>query len=163
MILALFMVAGMTAGATTSMGSHFRAVLAFNISAICPIAVYFLSTETLAARAMAVVLLVYAGMMVRQGRASERTLMRLLWQQRENLVVTESLQDKSDLLENEISVQVELANQLSEARKSAEAASHAKSEFLANMSHVAPRSVACSCFGQTKPSLTGTRATPALA
>lgn len=109
-----FVIAGLTAGATGAHSAHMPAFLGLAIPSLLPLAVRLTEINEPTHFALALLVLFYFVMLTMLGRIHRGTL--------EGALRLEA--EKSRLLE-----------QLRDAHKAAEAASHAKSAFLANMSH----------------------------
>jgi signal transduction histidine kinase len=119
--VAIFMAAGMTAGASLSFATHLRVVIAFNAPVLALTAAHFVIAGGRYDLAMAFVLALYFAATTGLARRNKA-----------NFEAALANQMRAERQAEEIG---RLNDSLQEAIQEAEAASRAKSQFLANMSH----------------------------
>jgi len=127
LILTIFLLAGMTSGATVSCSASFKAIVLFVVTCNSPLITTLLILSSKTYSIMATILCVYIVLMINLGKRLNLqtiTSIRLAFKNEELILQLQDEmkeRDKNELLKQE--------------RDLAEASSRAKSEFLANASH----------------------------
>ncbi|HVT71736.1 MAG TPA: ATP-binding protein [Lacunisphaera sp.] len=140
--LLILVLAGVTAGATRSLGPVLTACWSFQVCTLVPlIARFFLSGETVHT-VMAALAVLYLAFLMAMARSFHRTLGQSLRLGYDYGDLVHELQDKQQQLEaanrsltEEVARRREIEAELRAAKDKAEAGSQAKSDFLAMMSH----------------------------
>src|SRR6478736_1177047 len=140
--LLILVIAGITAGATRSLGPVLAACIAFQITCLGPLIVRALLAEAIAQRMMGGLAILYVVFLVLMARSYHQTLGKSLRLGFESAALADELKEKqlqAQALNRELSGEVaqrrQAETELRSAIERAEAASQAKSEFLATMSH----------------------------
>ncbi|HTL68916.1 MAG TPA: ATP-binding protein [Lacunisphaera sp.] len=140
--LLILVLAGLTAGATRSLGPVLAACWSFQVCALVPlIARFFISGETVHT-VMGALATLYLAFLMAMARSYHRTLDHSLRLGFDYGELVHELQDKQQQLEaanrsltDEVARRREIEAELRAAKDKAEAGSQAKSDFLAMMSH----------------------------
>ncbi len=140
--LLIFVLAGLTAGATRSLSPVLPACLCFQAAAMLPLIVRCLLGSDTVDTVMAVMASLYTGFLLVMTRSFYATVSGSLRLGYEHAVVVAELQQKKRVTEElnrslteENSRARKMEEELRAAKERAEAANQAKSEFLATMSH----------------------------
>jgi len=140
--LLILVIAGITAGATRSLGPVLVACIAFQFTSLLPLVLRALLAEAIAQKMMGGLAILYLAFLVLMARSYHQTLGHSLRLGFESAAMTDRLteqQTRTEALNRELSAEVTqrraAEGELRGAIERAEAASQAKSEFLATMSH----------------------------
>jgi signal transduction histidine kinase len=140
--LLILVIAGITAGATRSLGPVLSACLVFQLACLAPLIVRALQVETLAQRVMGGLAIVYLLFLAAMAHSYQRSLGKSLQLGFESEALAAELKEgqrRADTLNRELHAEVtqrrNVESELRAAKERAEAASHAKSEFLNTMTH----------------------------
>ena len=140
--LLVFLLAGITAGATRSLGPVLRACWMFQAAALLPLAGRLLVGADMVHLVMGITAVFYTAFLMAMARSYHRSLSNSLRLGFDYAVLVGELQEKKlqadDLnrgLTDEIGRRKKMEADLRTAKESAEAANQAKGEFLATMSH----------------------------
>ena len=128
MQIAIFMIAGMTAGAAISLASHFNIMMAFNGPALAVLAAYYLMRGGAADIAMTGVLIIYFAAIAALSRRTNDTLYLALLNEMK-------AERQKHRIESQKTAMEALADNYKLTAEKAEAADLAKSQFIANLSH----------------------------
>ena len=138
----IFILAGMTAGATRSLAPVLAACWLFQLPILLPLVLRFLFSSEVLATVMGGLSLIFIVFMMAMARSYHRSLANSLRLGFAHAALVSELQDKKQVAENlnhglteEIAHRNKAEIELRSAIARAEAASVAKSEFLATMSH----------------------------
>ncbi|AOS46253.1 Autoinducer 2 sensor kinase/phosphatase LuxQ [Lacunisphaera limnophila] len=140
--LLILIVAGITAGATRSLGPNLPACWAFQLLSMAPLIARMLQGGGTAHSIMGVLAVLYTAFLIAMGRSYHRSLSNsqrlgfefadLAAELREEKIQIDAL--NRDLIE-EVASRRQVEAELRAAKERAEAANQAKGEFLATMSH----------------------------
>ncbi len=140
--LLILVIAGITAGATRSLGPVLVACVGFQFTSLLPLIVRALLAEAIAQKMMGGLAILYLAFLVLMARSYHHTLGKSLRLGFESAALADELKEKQiqeQALNRELSGEVaqrrQAETELRAAIERAEAASQAKSEFLATMSH----------------------------
>ena len=140
--LLILVIAGITAGATRSLGPILPACWSFQLLSLAPLIVRSLQTGVMAQTIMGGLAVFYAAFLMAMARSYHRTLADSLRLGYESAALAEELKEKqrqTDVLNRGLSVEIAhrraAEGELRAAKDRAESANQAKSEFLATMSH----------------------------
>ena len=140
--LLILVIAGITAGATRSLGPVLGACVAFQLTSLTPLIVRALMAEAIAQKMMGGLAILYLLFLVLMARSYHQTLGKSLRLGFESAALADELkeqQTQAQALNRELSTEVAqrraAETDLRAAIERAETASQAKSEFLATMSH----------------------------
>ena len=140
--LLILVIAGITAGATRSLGPILPACWSFQLLSLAPLIVRSLQTGVLAQTIMGVLAIFYVAFLMAMARSYHRSLSDSLRLGYESAAMAEELKEKqrqTDVLNRGLSAEVAhrraVEGELRAAKDRAESANQAKSEFLATMSH----------------------------
>jgi len=138
----IFILAGMTAGATRSLAPVLAACWLFQLPILLPLVLHFLSSSEILANVMGGLSLIFIVFMMAMARSYHCSLASSLRLGFAHATLVSELQEKKLVAENlnrgltqEIAHREKVEVELRSAMARAEAASVAKSEFLATMSH----------------------------
>ncbi len=140
--LLILVIAGITAGATRSLGPILPACWSFQVLSLTPLIIRSLSAGVIAQTIMGVLAIFYTAFLIAMARSYHRSLSSSLRHSYESAALAEELKEKqrqTDVLNCGLSAEVahrrEIEAELRTAKDRAESANQAKSEFLATMSH----------------------------
>ncbi|HWA28410.1 MAG TPA: ATP-binding protein [Lacunisphaera sp.] len=140
--LLILVIAGVTAGATRSLGPILPACWAFQLVCLVPLIVRALRADVPAQNIMGGLAIFYVAFLMAMARSYHRSLGDSLRLGYESAALAEELKEKqrqTDVLNRGLSAEVahrrEVEAELRTAKDRAESANQAKSEFLATMSH----------------------------
>ncbi len=140
--LLILVIAGITAGATRSLGPILPACWTFQLLSLAPLIVRALQAGAMAQTIMGVLAVFYTAFLIAMARSYHRSLSSSLRLGYESAALAEELKEKqrqTDVLNRGLSTEVahrrEVEAELRAAKERAESANQAKSEFLATMSH----------------------------
>ena len=134
MQIAIFMIAGMTAGAAISLASHFNIMMAFNAPALTVLAAYYVIRGGPADIAMTGVLIIYFATIAALSRRMNDTLYTALLNEMKAARQKRRIESQKTAMEA-------LAENYKLTAEKAEAADLAKSRFIGNLSHEIRQSV----------------------
>lgn len=126
--LSVFMVAGMTAAAAISFGSHLPVVTAFTVPALLGLSFYYITHPGPEEIAMAATLLLYYLAIRQMTKRSNKTLLKALTNEAK-------AEEQKERIESQKKAFAALAQNYREAADQAKSADMTKSVFIANMSH----------------------------
>jgi signal transduction histidine kinase/CheY-like chemotaxis protein len=140
--LLILVVAGITAGASRSLGPSLAACWTFQLVSMLPLTLRMLQGGSVAHSIMGVLALLYTAFLVGMARNYHRSLSSSLRLSFESAALAGELQERQRQaatlnrdLSNEVAHRRQAETDLRMAKERAEAANHAKGEFLATMSH----------------------------
>jgi len=140
--LLILVIAGITAGATRSLGPILPACWSFQLLSLAPLIVRALQAGVIAQTIMGVLAIFYTAFLMAMARSYHRSLGSSLRHGFESAALTEELKEKqrqTDVLNRGLVAEVahrrQVEAELRAAKDRAESANQAKSEFLATMSH----------------------------
>ncbi len=131
-VFLVFVLGGMTAGATASTAAFFPAFMAFAVPALVPLVIRVLGTGDRVHLAMGVMLSLFAVAMTQIARAGGRRLVDTLHLRFKNEALVEELEAASDRL---FELNRDLETRVAERTRELIEASRVKDEFLATVSH----------------------------
>jgi signal transduction histidine kinase len=140
--LLILVIAGITAGATRSLGPILPACWTFQVFSLVPLIIRSLQADAVAQTIMGVLSIFYASFLIAMARSYHRSLSSSLRLGYESAALADELKEKqrqADALNRGLSAEVahrrQVEAELRSAKDRAESANQAKSEFLATMSH----------------------------
>jgi signal transduction histidine kinase len=140
--LLILVIAGITAGATRSLGPVLPACAIFQLFSLSPLIARALLAGQPAQTVMGGLAVFYLAFLIATARSYHQSLSNSLRLGFESAALAEELKEKqrqAEALNRELSEEVanrrQVESELRAAKERAEAANHAKSEFLATMSH----------------------------
>lgn len=141
-MLALFMLAGMSAGAIVTRALVFRTYVISLSALLVPITITLALERTAVGNAMLALVLIYVIFMLAVAKNYSATIRRniLLWLENEKLVAqlrssNAEVEETNQVLTQEIEHRKQIESELVEAKEKSERASEAKNQFLATVSH----------------------------
>ena len=141
-VIVVFVLAGLTTGASRLLAPIFWANVLYLYCAVAPLELRFLGGSDLRGYALGVMGVLYLGYMAVAARQQLRFLRRLIRLGYENTALVASIgaaKDSAEQLNRELTAEIErrkvVETELRAAGERAESANRAKSEFLATMSH----------------------------
>ncbi|GHF13004.1 bifunctional diguanylate cyclase/phosphodiesterase [Kordiimonas sediminis] len=100
LLIVVIFIAGMTAGATSTSGTYFKASAGFVVPATAPPIAYFSMGSTSVELAISIVLIVYTAMLLRTSQTSDKTIHGFLEQRRLNRAQAAELHEQQELLQS---------------------------------------------------------------
>ena len=141
-VIVVFVLAGLTTGASRLLAPVYWANLLYLYFSVAPLLPRFLTGSDLRGYALGIMCVIYMGYMTVAARQHLRTLRGLVRLGYENTALVESLgaaKDGAEKFNRELTAEIDrrkiVETELRAARERAEAANRAKTDFLATMSH----------------------------
>ena len=141
-VIVVFVLAGLTTGASRLLAPIFWANVLYLYCAVAPLELRFLSGTDLRGFALGVMCVLYLGYMTVAARQQLRALRRLIRLGYENTALVDSIgaaKDSAEQLNRDLTAEIErrkiVETELRATSERAESANRAKSDFLATMSH----------------------------